>query len=101
MAPRALRPIKRPHGTYVVQVRRSGVEPSGGCLLAFPIWLVTRLRWELSHDRSWSVEVVAPLSVRKVIQAQRRLRQESFATEEAAMKAAEGIAQRVAAGDFD
>ena len=93
--------IKRPHGTYFVQVRRSGVEPSGGCLLGFPLWLVTRLRWQLSHDRSWTVEVVAPLALRQLIRSQRRLLLESYETEEAAMKAAEGIAQRAAGGEFD
>ena len=94
-------PIKRPHHTCFVQVRRSGVEPSGGCLLGFPLWLATRLRWQLSHNRSWTVEVVAPLALRQLLRSQRRLLLESYQTEEAAMKVAEKIAQRAAEGDFD
>lgn len=42
--------------TYVVRVRREGVEPSAGWLLAYPVWAFTRLRWQLSGTKRWSVE---------------------------------------------
>lgn len=42
--------------TYVVRVRRHQVEPSGGCLLGYPLWAFTRLRWQISGSQQWSVE---------------------------------------------
>ena len=95
--------IKRDSRTYFVWVRRTGVEPSGGCLLGFPIWIVTRLRWEISSDRSWSVEVANPFNIRHPLQvhSKRRLLHEVFDTEDAAMAAAAEIAARVEAGEIN
>lgn len=52
----ASRLAKQDGVTYMVRVRRHQVEPSGGFLLAFPIWAFTRLRWQLSGTKEWSVE---------------------------------------------
>lgn len=101
MAPGSIWPVKRENRTYFVQVRRRRVEPSGGCLLGFPIWLVTRLRWQISPGRPWSVEVVGSASLRRPLLSQRRLLHITFETEEAAMIASAEIVERVGSGDFD
>jgi hypothetical protein len=41
----------------VSRVRRAGVEPTAGCILGLPIWFVTRLRWQLSREKHWCVEL--------------------------------------------
>jgi hypothetical protein len=51
---------ERPRGVILTRVRRTGVEPSMGCLVGFPVWLATRVRWQLSGKRTWSVEVRVP-----------------------------------------
>lgn len=48
--------VKRDGVTYVVRVRRNQVEPSGGCLIGFPVWAYTRLRWQMRGTHEWSVE---------------------------------------------
>jgi hypothetical protein len=53
---RRLRVVERPDGTYAVEVRRTGVEPSAGLLPGYVIALITRLRWQLSREKSWSLE---------------------------------------------
>lgn len=59
----SVRRIRRPGGTFFVRRRRQGVEPSGGCILGLPIWLVTRLGWQSGRARQWAVELsVAPAS---------------------------------------
>lgn len=52
----ASRVVKVDGVTYVVRVRREGVEPAAGWLLAYPVWAFTRLRWQLSAEKRWSVE---------------------------------------------
>ena len=101
MNPGVLWRVERHRGTYFVQVRRRGVEPSGGCLLGFTIRLLTRLRWQASDDRAWSVEVVAPMTARRPLLTQRRLLHETYDTEDAAVEAAAKVLKRVERGDFD
>lgn len=101
MASGSIWPVKREGRYYCVQVRRRGVEPSGGCLLGFPFWLVTRLRWQISPSRLWSVEVVGPASLRRALLTQRRLLHLTFETKEAAMIAAAEFVDRVGSGEFD
>lgn len=52
----ASRVVKQDGVTYVVGVRRDQVEPSGGCLIGFPVWAYTRLRWQMRGTHEWSVE---------------------------------------------
>jgi hypothetical protein len=59
----SVRRIRRPNGTFFVRRRRHGVEPSGGCIIGFPIWLLTRLGWHGGRQRQWALELsVAPAS---------------------------------------
>ena len=51
--------IRRPDGDLWVIVRREDVEPSGGCFIGLPIWLYTRVRWQLSGDKRREVSVQA------------------------------------------
>ena len=48
--------ISRPGQRIHVRVRRKGVEPTSGCVVFIPIWLVTRLRWQFS-DHLWTAEL--------------------------------------------
>lgn len=92
--------IVRPSGTYFVLIGRTGVEPSGDIALGFPLWAITRLRWQFG-PRTWSVEVSAPWSRRRWNSRARRLKRWSFKTRgeaEAFFPEAVELARR---GDFD
>lgn len=54
----AARTVTRADGTFVVRIRRYGVEPSGGCLVGLPLWAWTRARWQFAGKRRWSVETL-------------------------------------------
>lgn len=99
-APR-IRAIERPDGTYTVEVRRTGVEPSGGLLPGYLIALITRLRWQLSHDKSWSLEVLAPMSRHRALRSKRLLLREVFRSESEAMAAIDPVILRLESGEFD
>lgn len=88
----AARVAKHDGVTYVVRVRRHQVEPSGGCLLGFPIWVVTRLRWQVSGTREWSVET---MRMRRSGLGGERVRSERFRTRSDAMKSAEAELDRL------
>ncbi|MCU1498636.1 MAG: hypothetical protein JWM47_2589 [Acidimicrobiales bacterium] len=49
--------VKAGGKTYLVVYRRKGVEPSMASLYLLPLWLYTRLRWQMSDHRPWVVEV--------------------------------------------
>lgn len=95
-----LQPIKRPTGTFFVVAGRTGVQPSGGCAVGFPIWLVSRLRWQ-AGARTWSVEAVAPLSRRRWNSTLRRLDRWDFASRDEAEAFVPQVVRRLSYGEYD
>lgn len=92
--------IERRSGTYFVVLGRTGVESSGGCALGLPLWVVSRLRWQIG-PRTWSVEVSAPLSGRRWNARLRRLERWSFKTRGEAEAFVPEVVNRVRRGEFD
>jgi hypothetical protein len=92
--------ITRPNGAFVVRRRRAGVEPSGGCLLGAPIWLVTRVRWQLNRKRQWAVElgVVPPKRLGGLVESLERTLWDSRGAADEAMS---GLVSRLERGDLD
>lgn len=43
-------------GTAIVRIRRDGVMPVEGCLLALPVAAIGYVRWLLVRQRGWVVE---------------------------------------------
>jgi hypothetical protein len=43
-------------GTAIVRIRRSGVTPVEGCLLALPVAAIGYLRWVVCRRYEWLVE---------------------------------------------
>ena len=95
-----LRPVKRPTGTFFVVAGRTGVQPSGGCAVGFPIWLVSRLRWQ-AGPRTWSVEAVAPLSRQRWNTRLRRLDRWDFDSRDAAEAFVPEVVRRLSDGEYD
>lgn len=93
-------PIKRPSGVYFVVAGRTGVETGGGCALAFPLWAITRLRWQFG-PRSWSVEVSAPWTLNRWNAHLRRLEQWTFESRREAEAFIPEVVERVRRGEFD
>ena len=88
--------IKRGESSFIVRVRRKGGEPTAGCVFFYPIWLVTRLRWQFS-DRLWTAELSA--AGRSGIG--RKFKQEEFATADEAVARGEEWTVAVEQGLFD
>jgi hypothetical protein len=90
--------FRRPAGILSVRYRRTGVEPSGLDVF-FPIWAFTRLKWQLSGERTWSVEVNAPGRFRHILT--RRIFGEIVPSRKEAWALAQRVAERVDRGEFD
>ena len=88
--------IKRPDGYISVRVRRRGVESTAGCIVAAPIWLWTRMRWQFS-SRQWTAE----MAVAGRLGVGRTVKTEAFATHEAAMARALEWCAAVEGGEND
>jgi hypothetical protein len=99
-APR-IRGVERPDGSYVVEVRRTGVEPSGDLLPGYVIAVISRLKWQLSGEKSWSLEVLAPVSRHRVLRSKRLLLSQVFRSESEALAAIDPIILRLESGEFD
>lgn len=93
-------PVERPTGTYFVHSGRTGLEPSGGCAVGFPVWAITRLRWQFGA-RSWSIEVSAPWSRKRWNSRLRRVQRWTFDTCAEAEALMPEVIQRVHNGEFD
>lgn len=78
--------------TYVVRVRRHQVEPSAGCLLGYPVWAFTRLRWQMSGSQEWSVETTR---MKRTGLPGERVGSELFATRSEAVEFAEAELDRL------
>lgn len=90
--------FKRPPGAVAVRYRRTGVEPAGLDIF-FPVWAVTRLRWQLRKQKTWTVEVTTEGGSSFLLN--RPVFAETVCDRAAAWALAQEIAERVERGELD
>jgi hypothetical protein len=90
--------IDRPTGRFAVTFRRSGLQPASGCMLLFPFWLLSRLRWSRG-SKTWSVMVTT--AGPREWQLNRFVYEDVAPTQEEGRRAAEEVLRRLRRGDFD
>ena len=90
--------IKRPTGRLAVTFRRTGVQSAAGCLLFFPVWLISRLLWSRG-DRTWSIAVRTIGPTRW--QVNTPVFEERVESREAGRAVAADVLERVRRGEFD
>jgi len=96
-----VRVVERPGGTYFVEVRRKGVEPFSGLLPFDLIAALMWLRWRLSRNRLWVVEVQGPVRRWRWNRSRRLVFSQGFGSKAGALAAMGPTTARLEAGEFD
>ena len=90
--------VQRPGGPVSVTFGRTGVTPTGGCAVLFPVWLFRRIQWQLG-DQTWTLTVSTSGKYKNLLT--RKLDESTFTTKADGQAAAEKVLEYVREGGFD